>query len=70
MSVNSPSRWLISKGKIEKALEIITKIEKINRATVPEDVYEKFMDYCLETTQDLAIKDYTIIDLFKTRRLR
>ncbi|XP_032681670.1 organic cation transporter protein-like [Odontomachus brunneus] len=63
-------RWLISKGKIEKAVKIMTKIEKINRTELPRDVYENFLDDCVETAETLAAEDYSIAALFKTKRLR
>ncbi|KAG7200650.1 hypothetical protein KM043_001206 [Ampulex compressa] len=63
-------RWLISKGKIEKAVRIMTRIEKINRTDVPQEVYESFLDDCMETAETLAAEEHTVADLFKTKRLR
>ncbi|XP_054008856.1 organic cation transporter protein-like [Hylaeus anthracinus] len=63
-------RWLISTGKIEKALKIITRIEKINDSEIPDEVYKEFLDDCIETADTLAAEDHTVFDLFKTTRLR
>ncbi|EFN82543.1 Solute carrier family 22 member 5 [Harpegnathos saltator] len=63
-------RWLISKGKIEKAVRIMMKIEKINRTNIPRDIYENFLDDCVETAETLAVEDYSIAALFRTKRLR
>lgn len=48
----------------------MTKIEKINRTKVPQEIYEDFLDDCVETAETLGREDYTIVVLFKTKRLR
>lgn len=63
-------RWLISKRKLEKALKIITKIEKINDADVPQYVYEEFLDDCVKTADILSSQRHTILDLFRTKHMR
>lgn len=35
-------RWLVSKGKFDKAIGILRKFEKINRTNVGEDIYKQF----------------------------
>ncbi|XP_015597114.2 organic cation transporter protein-like [Cephus cinctus] len=63
-------RWLISKGKIEKAVRIIRSIERINKTDVPQDIYEKFIDDCMDSPESSSEEDYNIFVLFKTPRLR
>ncbi|XP_043265569.1 carcinine transporter-like [Colletes gigas] len=63
-------RWLISVGKLEKALKIITKIEKVNDEEIPRDVYEEFLSDSIQTSEALAAESHTILDLFRTKRLR
>ena len=40
--VPESARWLMSQGKVEKAIGILRKFEKINGTKVPEDIYEEF----------------------------
>ncbi|RLU25847.1 hypothetical protein DMN91_002008 [Ooceraea biroi] len=58
---SAAAMWLISKGKIEKAVKIIMKIEKINFTSVPQDIYENFLDDCVETAETLATKNYSTL---------
>lgn len=48
----------------------MTKIEKINRTEVPREVYEDFLDDCVEVAESLTKEDHSIAVLFKTKRLR
>lgn len=63
-------RWLIGKGKLDRAIKIIGSIEKINKTKIPPDIYEDFFQDCIKTASELAAEEHTIADLFKTRRLR
>ncbi|OAD59193.1 Organic cation transporter protein [Eufriesea mexicana] len=63
-------RWLIGKGKLDRATKIIGRIEKINKTEIPKDIYEDFLQDCVKTADELAAEEHTIADLFKTRRLR
>ncbi|XP_031370950.1 carcinine transporter-like [Apis dorsata] len=64
-------RWLIGMKKMRRALKIISLIEKINRNKIPESVFEEFKEECEKAVIILAEDEmYTLIDLFKTRRLR
>lgn len=56
---------------MRRALKIISLIEKINRNKIPESVFEEFKEECEKAVIILAEDEmYTLIDLFKTRRLR
>ncbi|XP_015439318.1 PREDICTED: organic cation transporter protein-like [Dufourea novaeangliae] len=63
-------RWLISQGQVEKGIRIIAKIEKVNRMTIPSDIYQMFVDDCARTADILAAEDHSILDLLRTKRLR
>ena len=41
-------RWLMSKGRAEKTINILRKIAKTNKKDVPEDVYQSVEKLCKE----------------------
>ncbi|XP_076650270.1 organic cation transporter protein [Halictus rubicundus] len=63
-------RWLISQGRIERAVGIIRKIEKTNKRTIPDNVFREFLDDCEITADKLASEEHSILDLLRTKRLR
>ncbi|XP_076165331.1 organic cation transporter protein [Ptiloglossa arizonensis] len=63
-------RWLITQGEIEKALKIIARIEKVNNTHIPRDIYEEFIDDCIETADMIATENHRLVDVFRTKRLR
>lgn len=57
--------------KMRRAIKIISLIEKINRNKIPKEVFEQFQEECEKAIAILAEDEmYTLIDLFRTRRLR
>lgn len=36
------ARWLVSQGRIDKAIGILRKFERINGTKVPDDIYKQF----------------------------
>ena len=40
--VHESARWLISKGKVDKAVEVLRKIAKTNKKNVPDEVFKNF----------------------------
>lgn len=40
--VPESARWLVSQGKVEKAIKILNKFERINRNKIPDQVYKDF----------------------------
>lgn len=65
------ARWLLSTGKFDKAMNILKKFEKINGTSVSDEIYSKFKTSFTKTEKDEELnKNYTILDLFKTPRLR
>lgn len=69
--VPESARWLVSQGKIDKAVSILHKFEKINKRNVKPEIFTAFTSSCKKIQEDEAANsNYSIIDLFKTPRLR
>lgn len=69
--VPESARWLVSQGKIDKALKILRKIERINYSNVKPEIYAAFTKSCAHFQAEEAVNtNLSIIDLFKTPRLR
>lgn len=65
------ARWLVSKGKTERAIVILKKFERVNRKTIDPQMYQDFRDSCQKVQEEEnSFKKYSILDLFKTTRLR
>lgn len=46
------------------------KIEKVNGTDVPQGLFEDFIDDCMDTAENSPAENTSILDLFKTPRLR
>ncbi|CAG9857803.1 unnamed protein product [Phyllotreta striolata] len=69
--VPESARWLVSQGKTEEAIKILKRIEKVNKMDVTEKVYDQFRSSCAKALKEEdADRTYTVIDLFKSPRLR
>ncbi|KAF5290612.1 hypothetical protein FQR65_LT01902 [Abscondita terminalis] len=69
--VPESARWLVSQGEIDKSITILKKFERINGTKVEESIYNKFRNSCYkEQLKEESSKSYSVIDLFKTPRLR
>ncbi|EDS27656.1 mfs transporter [Culex quinquefasciatus] len=69
--VPESARWLVSQGKVDKAIKILKKFEKINKKTIDPKVYQDFSDSCVRLQEEEAANNnYSVLDLFKTPRLR
>ncbi|KAI5638920.1 sugar transporter domain-containing protein [Phthorimaea operculella] len=65
------ARWLISQGRIDEAMKILKRIERINRKNIPDEIIKEFKETAVEIAQSEAeCKKYSALDLFKTPRLR
>ncbi|XP_058450277.1 organic cation transporter protein [Malaya genurostris] len=65
------SRWLISNNRPTEAIELIKKVAKSNKVTVPSDVLDKLMEedkVALETDKNEAKPG--LLDIFKHPNLR
>lgn len=69
--VPESARWLVSKGKTERAVEMLKKFQKMNNKVVEPQIYQDFSDTCRRIQEEEnSFKQYTVLDLFKTSRLR
>lgn len=65
------ARWLVSQGKIERAIGILKRFERVNGKQIEPAVYQDFRSSCVRMQQEEAEhSNYSILDLFKTPRLR
>ncbi|KAJ2944014.1 hypothetical protein O0L34_g8340 [Tuta absoluta] len=64
--VPESARWLSSQGKVNKAVEILRKFERVNRTKIPEDVMDDFIVQARQTRQT----DESIGALMKSSQLR
>lgn len=65
------ARWLVSRGKIDKAVAILRRFERINKTTVNSQIFAEFEANCRQLQQtESANNSDSIIGLFKTPRLR
>ncbi|CAK1546530.1 unnamed protein product [Leptosia nina] len=69
--VPESARWLMSQGKVDKALIIMKKFERINKTQIPEKVLNEFTESSQKAMKESeAQKSYSVLDIFKTPRLR
>lgn len=69
--VPESARWLVSQGQSAKAIKILHRFEKINRATIKPEIFTEFSQTCERLAkEEEANASYSILDLFKTPRLR
>ncbi|XP_053621967.1 organic cation transporter protein-like [Plodia interpunctella] len=70
--VPESARWLVSQGKVDKALTILKKFERLNKTKIPDKVLSEFTESSLKTIKESEAENrtYSVLDLFKTPRLR
>jgi len=68
--VPESARWLVSQNKMERATSTIQKFERINKKTIPPEMYQDFIDSCKRTNDEVKERTYSLFDLFKTPHLR
>ncbi|XP_065335595.1 organic cation transporter protein-like [Cloeon dipterum] len=69
--VPESARWLVSQGKIDRAVTILKKFERINKKKIDPQLYADFRETCaIAQKEEDANKSYSVLDLFRTPRLR
>ncbi|XP_060516080.1 organic cation transporter protein-like isoform X2 [Cylas formicarius] len=68
--VPESAQWLISKGRIDEAVECFRRIAKINRRTVSPKTVDALKRYCEEHIPKKTEKHENLIGLVKTPNLR
>lgn len=69
--VPESARWLISQGRIDEALKIMMRCAKVNGNALPEDIIKEFHETATGIAKaEQECKNYSVLDLFKTPRLR
>uniref|UniRef100_UPI00358F6C19 steroid transmembrane transporter SLC22A24-like isoform X4 n=1 Tax=Myxine glutinosa TaxID=7769 RepID=UPI00358F6C19 len=64
------ARWLIHQGRYDDALKCLRRVAKINGKSLPEDFHKEALLLKLgKENEEVQIKTFTFIDLFRTRRL-
>ncbi|XP_038208486.1 carcinine transporter-like [Zerene cesonia] len=64
--VPESARWLVSKGRIDKAMEVLKRFEKINGNKIPQNVMDQFV----QAAKCTKVEDEGIALIFKTAPLR
>ncbi|XP_015590147.1 organic cation transporter protein [Cephus cinctus] len=68
--VPESARWYIACGKMDKAIAMLKKFERVNKKKVPQEIYDEFQISCnLALANDKSADKYTVLDLFKKPRL-
>uniref|UniRef100_A0A8D8ZDD1 Organic cation transporter protein n=1 Tax=Cacopsylla melanoneura TaxID=428564 RepID=A0A8D8ZDD1_9HEMI len=69
--VPESARWLLSQGRVDETISIMRRFEKMNNKHVDEKIYESLKKSCQNLiTQDKDQKRYSVLDLFRSARLR
>ena len=58
-------RWLLAKGRIEEAKNILTKGAKINKKSLPDELFKPSVDSSASNNDEIDMKKPTLLDLFR-----
>ncbi|XP_070558925.1 organic cation transporter protein-like [Ptychodera flava] len=68
--VSETPMWLMRKHKYAKAKRILKRFSKLNKTTLPDDTFDEASEIkVVSVDDDQQTRRYTVLDLFKTRRL-
>ncbi|CAH3860637.1 organic cation transporter protein-like isoform X1 [Pieris brassicae] len=65
--VPESARWLASRGRVNQAVKVLKRFEKVNGTTIPQDVLDDFIVSASQTRQN---KQESIKSVFKSGPLR
>uniref|UniRef100_A0A336K3J5 CSON009535 protein n=1 Tax=Culicoides sonorensis TaxID=179676 RepID=A0A336K3J5_CULSO len=69
--VPESARWLVSQGKIDRAIKIMKHIAEMNKKEVDQSLYDRFEESCSAIRKnEESHKSYSMLDLFKMPRIR
>lgn len=68
--VQESALWLISKNDIDGAINCFQRVAKFNRRTLSAETIDQFRQHCHSNNLDDKKESATLLDLFKTPRLR
>ncbi|XP_017070553.2 organic cation transporter protein [Drosophila eugracilis] len=64
------ARWLVSVGNIEKAMEILKKVIRVNKKKVSQEIIDLFEKSCNQFyKEELYGRDFTVFSIFKRKRM-
>ncbi|XP_036671429.3 beta-alanine transporter isoform X1 [Drosophila suzukii] len=67
--LSESARWLVSTGDIDKAMEILKKMIRVNKKNVSQHVLELFESSCTQFyKEELYGRDFTVFSIFKRKR--
>ncbi|XP_077978509.1 organic cation transporter protein-like [Glandiceps talaboti] len=65
--------WLMQKHKYDKCEKVLKRFAKFNKTTLPDDIFEEEKKMYLKSKSEVDMpkeREYTLMDLLKTSRLR
>ena len=69
--ISESAQWLVTRDNLDGAVERLKRVAKFNGKTVHDDDFEEFKHFCQkQKSKDITEKKSTLIDMFKTPRLR
>ena len=68
--VKESSRWLITKGRIDEAIEILEHVAKENGKKVDPELMKSYKKTATEEYKTVTSTSLSVFDLFKTPVLR
>lgn len=64
------ARWLLAEGRASEAIKVVQHAAKMNKVTIPQDVYNSFVASAKEKENTQQTSKPSILDLFRYPNLR